>query len=261
MKPFLLLSLAIGLSSCAAQIDQKMKTATLQSSEVAGHNRLSLGAGYMEAPIVVVTDNARLRPPDRTQSFIEQQGRIFLQGAGAPIEQIEIFLDPSAWLGLKYQFLGDSFQRAERGNLSASVVAAGWHEEDKGRGSNLSFRNRPGDNVSIAPDVRFEKKAVAWKVGTVAGYRVSAPILIYLGYFFQKHRYWGSFDIVGGSRGRFAGGASAQSLNLGVEIAFNKNFVLRLEDAYSIAKVPAYGAKSSQHSVGLLLSAHFGGEN
>jgi hypothetical protein len=215
-----------------------------------------MGLGYQDAPIVTITDNAVARPPDRTVSRLEQQGRLYLHGEIGIPGRVDLSLDPASWLNAKWQILGDTFADSKQGNVSLSALGSLWYENDDGLGSDLELEK---DSItSIVPDVRFEKRAFAWRLGALGGYRVWDGLLVYAGAFHQSHRYNGSYDIIGGAKGRFAGHATATSASLGLEVAFSKSFVARLEDSYSVAKVKAFGAKSSQHTVGLLLAATFG---
>jgi hypothetical protein len=247
---FLSLCALLLLAGCAAQIEQKMKTAVLLSPESQGESRISAGAGYQSAPMVTITENVKRTPPDRSRTIIEQQERIMLHGAAGVTDWLDLHLDPASWLNAKAQLVGEPFTRAAKGNISLSVLGSIWLENDKGESDSFNAANQP--------DVSYEKKAVALRAGLLAGYRVTDLLLLYGGVTHQRHRYHGTYDILGGAKGSFAGFATANSVNLGFEVSLNKDFVIRLEDAYSIAKVKAFGAKSSQHSVGLLLAGMFG---
>jgi hypothetical protein len=47
-----------------------------------------------------------------------------------------------------------------------------------------------------------------------------------------------------------------QAVNLGVEVSIDKTAVIRLEDAHSIARIPAFGARNSSHHLGLILAGN-----
>lgn len=250
MKKLALCALLL-LAGCAAQIEQKMKTAILLSPESQGESRIAVGAGYQSAPLVTITENVKRDPPDRARTFIEQQEKIMLHGAAGVTDWLDLHLDPASWFNAKAQLVGEPFSRAEKGNISLSVLGSIWLESDKGESERLSS-NTP-------PDVTYEKRAIALRAGLLAGYRVSDMLLLYGGITHQRHRYHGTFDILGGTKGSFAGFSTANSVNAGFEVSLKKDFVIRVEDAYSVAKVKAFGATSAQHSLGLLLAGLFGG--
>jgi hypothetical protein len=243
------------LAGCAAQIEQKMKTVVLLSPESVGEKRIGMGIGFQDAPMVTITDNAVARPPDAAVSRIENQGRLYLHGEIGLPGRADLSIDPASWLNAKWQFLGDTFADSKAGNVALSALGSIWYEKDDGMGSDVEF----GQGVTaVVPDVHFEKKMFAWRLGVLGGYRLWDPLLLYGGVFHQSHRYNGGYEIIGRSRGRFAGHATATSASLGLELAFSKSFVMRLEDSYSVAKVKAFNAKSSQHAFGLLLAGTFG---
>lgn len=250
MKNLALCALLL-LAGCAAQIEQKMKTAILLSPESQGESRIAVGAGYQSAPMVTITDDVKRNPPDRSRTIIEQQERIMLHGAAGVTDWLDLHLDPASWLNAKVQLIGEPFTRAAKGNISLSVLCSLWLENDKGESDRFTANNQP--------DVTYEKKSVALRAGLLAGYRATDLLLLYAGVSHQRHRYHGTFDIVSGTKGAFAGYSTANSAHLGFEVSLNKDFVIRLEDAYSVAQVKAFSAKSSQHSVGLLLAGMFGG--
>jgi hypothetical protein len=243
------------LVGCAAQIDQKMKTAVLLSPEALGPGVFSFGIGDQSAPIIIVTDDVVNNPPDKATSRIGRQERVLLQAGLGLTNRIEFSVDPASWLNSKIQLLGEPFSRAEGGNLSLSLLGSVWSERINGHGSDLDLKS---GTLTVAPDVSFNKEAFSWRGGVLLGYRLADPFLLYTGVHHQEHRYCGGFNIVNGAKGRFAGFASANSASLGLELRFGKALVIRLEDAYSLSKVPAFGVRSSQHSVGLLMAGVFG---
>jgi hypothetical protein len=247
MKKFALALLL--LSSCAAQIEHKMKTVMLLSPESqGGWPRIEMGAGLMSAPIVSITDDARLRSPDRARSLVLQESKIFLHGGVGVLERLDLSLDPASWLNAKYQFIGDPFTRSEKGNVAVSVLVSGWTEKDEDNDGDLSF----------SPTVNYTKKSTSWRAGLIGGYRFLPDLLAYAGLSHQEHRYSGNYSLAAGTAGRYAGRSIAQVATLGGEVSFNKRFLIRVEDAYSIVKVPAHGARSSQHSFGFIFAGLLG---
>lgn len=217
--------------------------------------RAELGLGFQAAPTVEITQNARDNPPDISTPFIDQEKKIFLHGALTVFDRVDFSIDPASWINAKIQLIGDSFQVAEKHNFSLAPFASIWHEGDDGRGSGLDYSTEKG--FSVAPDVRYHKETTQWRLGLLTGYRLHEHWLIYVGASYQKSKYEGTFDIAGGRKGSFSGEVIARSANVGLEYSSGKKLILRLEDSYSILRIPAYGSKNSQHSFGIVLIAPF----
>ncbi|MCO5142045.1 MAG: porin family protein [Oligoflexia bacterium] len=236
-----------------------MKTNFMISPESSGkYGLVELGGGYQSAPTILITEDAAISPPDRSVSRVYQEQRIFFHGLFGLIKDIDVFLDPASWLSVKAQLIGNSRENAKSGNFSTSVIGSVWYEKDKGRGSDLDFKDGPnGKQLSVAPNVRYTKTASSYRVGLLSGYRIYESLLIYFGFSYQQSRYHGTYDLSVTQKGSFAGGSSSKAGHLGLQYEFSPKFLIRIEDSYSIVKIPAFGAKSSQHSLGLLLTSSF----
>lgn len=252
-SPFLLLLL---LCSCAGQIKEKIHAITLLSPESAGsnHNIEAGGGGEGTAVVELTPDAATVTPTAATQKVI-QETRLSVRGGMAAFKRLDVIVESAPWVGLKYQALGDSFTDAQKGNFSLSGVVMAGAMDHSGRGSGTSYSSRKG--ISVSPDVHYDIKAAYWKTGLLAGYRISPAVLFYGGYFYQAHRFHGSFERKSGGTGSFAGYANADSFSLGAEIAIKRSFVFRFEEAYSITRIPENGARAGQFHFGLQLAANF----
>jgi hypothetical protein len=250
MRYFLLLSFC--LFSCAAQIKVKTPTVGLISPEaLGGLGKFELGAGLSGTPALELTSNGALSSPDVSTPRVIHDSRFFVQGGLGILRRLDIYFDPGAWANAKLQLIGKPFTEAKKGNFSASLIGGfAWKNED-GRGSDLDFSKDKG--ISVSPNIRYTLKATQWKGGFLLGYRALDPVLFYLGGHRYEHRYSGGYDNVSGRDGRYAGRAHATSANLGLELSFGKGFVARLEDAYTVTKIPSAGARSSEHSFGFYL--------
>lgn len=245
------------LSACAAQIKIKTPTAAMISPEALGSlGKFELGGGTMKTPAVEVTADGANRPPDTENPRVIEDDRVNVQAGVGLFSRADLYFDPGAWTNLKLQLLGDPFSTAKRGNFSLSVLGGfAWKDED-GSGKDLDFSKDKG--VSVAPNIRYTLKATQWKAGALAGYRLADAFLVYVGAHRQEHRYSGGFDNVAGRDGRYAGFAKVHSANLGIELALGKEFVIRVEDAYSVTTIPGSDDRSSGHFLGAYIAGVFG---
>lgn len=217
-----------------------------------GFGKFELGGGVASTSAVELTSDGANRPPDTSTPKVIRDNRFFSNFGLGLFSRIDAHLDPGAWANLKVQVIGRPFKEAKRGNFSFSLLGGyAWKDED-GRGSDLDFSKDKG--ISVAPNIRYTLKASQWKAGALMGYRFADSMMLYVGAHHYEHRYSGGFDNVSGRDGRFAGYAEQRSGNLGLEISAGKAFVFRVEDAYTVTKIPSASARSTAHFWGVYIA-------
>ncbi|MGZ3693797.1 MAG: hypothetical protein ACXWQO_06325 [Bdellovibrionota bacterium] len=247
---------AFAFSSCAGQIKEKIQTISLISPETAGEeHHIEAGAGVEGTTATELSSDAAVYEPTPSSHRIVNEVRFSLRGNMQLLKRFDLLVESAPWVGFKFQALGDSHANAQKGNFSVAVVGLAGAIDHTGRGSGVTLSSKTA--ISVSPDVHYTIASAYWKAGLLSGYRVNPSVLFYGGYYYQLHRYHGTYERKNSFSGSFAGVTDARSFNLGFELLLSQNFIARMEEAYSITRIPSSGARSSQFSYGLMLAGLF----
>jgi hypothetical protein len=211
-----LISLTLALTGCS--IVAKTPMTRFESPEAIGEQWApEAQLAYQGRNEVALTPNFSTRAPSLDNPSVETPGhRIVAIGALGLFERLDISASlPESRFGLKYQFLGNPFASAEKGNFSAS-----------GYGGIASLKEEEAQG-----GLYYQLRELQYDLGLVFGYRADHHVLLYSGPFMIWDKMKTNYrTTAGGATTSQEASSRAYGLNLGIQFNKDKAF-LRLEGA------------------------------